>query len=220
MPLRLAIANKNYSSWSMRPWVLLTQAGIPFEEVQLKFADDGGVEGIEQWSPTGKVPVLWVDDEPVWDSLAICESVAELCPDKQLWPADARARRVARAVSAEMHSGFGELRKQMPMNLRSSFPDKGRTPGSARDIARIVNVWEACRERFGAGGEMLFGRFTIADAMFAPVVTRFRTYAVRISPVAQRYADAVVALDAVQNWYAGALAEKEFVPADEPYAAR
>lgn len=218
MHLRLAIANKNYSSWSMRPWVLLVQSGVPFEEIQLKFSDDGLVQGIGQWSPTGKVPVLWVDDEPVWDSLAICESVAELHPDKQLWPADAQARRLARAISAEMHSGFGQLRKHMPMNLRASFPDKGRTPGCARDIQRIVAIWETCRERFGASGELLFGRFTIADAMFAPVVTRFRTYAVSLPPLARRYADAVLALDAVQKWYTGGLAEKEFVSADEPYA--
>src|SRR5688500_1542203 len=119
MPLRLAIANKNYSSWSMRPWVLITQAGIPLEEIQLKFGAGGGVRGAARSAATGKVPVLWVDDEPVWDSLAICESVAELYPDKHFWPADARARRVARAISAEMHSGFGDLRKGMPMNLRA-----------------------------------------------------------------------------------------------------
>jgi glutathione S-transferase len=220
MRLRLVIANKNYSSWSMRPWVLLAQAGIAFEEIQLKFDDDNKVRGIERWSPTGKVPVLWIDDEPVWDSLAICESVAELHPDRQLWPADARARRLARAISAEMHAGFGDLRKAMPMNLRASFPDKGRNPGSARDIARIVSIWQDCRARFGAGGDLLFGRFTIADAMFAPVATRFKTHAVELPPVAQRYADAVLALPAVQQWYAGGLAETEFVAADEPYASR
>lgn len=218
MPLRLVIANKNYSSWSMRPWVLLTQAGIPFQEIQLKFTDDGGVGGIQRWSPTGKVPVLWVEDQPVWESLAICEALAELHPDKQLWPADVAARRAARAISAEMHAGFLDLRKSMPMNLRASHPDKGRNPGSARDIARIVSIWEDCRGRCGEGGDLLFGAFSIADAMFAPVVTRFRTYAVGLPPVAQRYADAVLALPSVQQWYAEALAEREFVPADEPYA--
>ena len=220
MPLRLIIANKNYSSWSMRPWVLLTQAGIAFEEVQLKFDDDNKVEGITQWSPTRKVPVLWVDDEPVWDSLAICETVAELYPDRQLWPADAKARRVARAISAEMHAGFGDLRKNMPMNLRASHPDKGRTPGSLNDIERIVAIWEACRARFGAGGDMLFGGFTVADAVYAPVVTRFKTYAVELPSIAQRYAEAMLALPSVRKWYEGALAETEFVPADEPYARR
>ena len=192
--LRLVIANKNYSSWSLRPWVLLTQAGIAFEEVQLKFTDDGEVGQIEKWSPTGKVPVLWVDDEPVWDSLAICETLAELYPDKTLWPADRVARRVARAISAEMHSGFGGLRSAMPMNIRSAHPGKGRTPGALKDIERIVAVWESCRARFGGGGDMLFGDFGCADAMFAPVATRFRTYAVALPPVAQRYADALLAL--------------------------
>jgi glutathione S-transferase len=220
MPLRLVIANKNYSSWSMRPWVLLTQAGIPFEEVQLKFDDVNTVRGIAQWSPTGKVPVLWMDGEPVWDSLAICESVAELHPEKRLWPADVDARRLARAVCAEMHSGFPELRRSMPMNLRASHPDKGRNPGSLRDIERVTAIWEGCRGRFGAGGELLFGHFTVADAMYAPVATRFRTYGVSLPPVAQRYAEAVLALPAVRRWYEGALSETEFVPADEPYATR
>lgn len=218
--LKLAISNKNYSSWSMRPWVLLTQAAIPFQEVQLKFTDDGGVAGIEKWSPTGKVPVLWVDGEPVWDSAAIFETVAELYPEKTLWPADPVARRVARSISAEMHSGFRGLRSAMPMNIRSSHPDQGRTPEALKDIARVLAIWESCRERFGDGGPMLFGRFSCADAMFAPVVMRFRTYAVPLPASAQHYVDAVFELPAVKAWCRGALAETEFVPADEPYARR
>jgi glutathione S-transferase len=220
MRLRLVVGNKNYSSWSMRPWVLLKQADIPFEEVQLKFTDDGGVGGVEQWSPTGKVPVLWLDDEPVWDSLAIGETVSELFPQKTLWPADPAARRLARAISAEMHSGFGDLRNAMPMNIRSFHPGKGRTPGALRDIERVVAIWETCRNRFGAGSAMLFGQFTCADAMFAPVVSRFKTYAVQLPPTAQGYADAVLDLDAVKAWYRGALAETDFVAADEPYASK
>jgi glutathione S-transferase len=216
--LKLVIGNKNYSSWSLRPWVLLTQAGIAFEEVQLKFDDDGRVRGVQRWSPTGKVPVLWVDDQPVWDSLAICETAAELFPDKRLWPADAAARRVARSVSAEMHSGFGELRKAMPMNVRSAHPGKGHTPGALHDVARIVSIWESCRARFGGGGDFLFGAFGCADAMFAPVTLRFATYAVPLPPDAQRYAETVRALPAMQQWCAGARAETEFVAADEPYA--
>ena len=215
--LRLVIANKTYSSWSMRPWVLLTQAGIPFEEVQLKFADNGNVAGIEGLSPTGLVPVLWVDDQPVWDSLAICEAVAELFPDKQLWPSDPTARRMARSISAEMHAGFRDLRKNMPMNIRTSHPGKGRSPAVERDITRIAEIWGSCRARFGSGGDMLFGSFTCADAMFVPVVTRFVTYAVSLPATAQQYAEAVLALPAVQKWCAAARAETEFVPADEPY---
>jgi len=219
MQLRLAIGNKNYSSWSMRPWVLMVQAGIAFDEIQLKFSDDGRVAGIERWSPTDKVPVLWIDDEPVWDSLAICETLAELYPEKQLWPAAIDARRVARAISAEMHSGFEELRKAMPMNIRASHPNKGRTAGALKDIDRVITIWESCRGRFGGDGALLFGAFTCADAMFAPVVSRLRTYGVALPPTAQRYADAVLGLSAVKAWYEGALAEREFVAADEPYAA-
>ena len=218
--LKLVIANKNYSSWSLRPWLLLTHAGIAFEEVQLRFTDDGNVVGVEPWSPTRKVPVLWIDEQPVWDSLAICETVAEMFPEKRLWPADTAARRMARSISAEMHSGFADLRKAMPLNIRSSYPDKGRTPGALRDIERVVSIWESCRQRFGAGGEFLFGGFSCADAMFAPVTLRFAVYAVALPPVAQRYAETVRALPAMQQWCAAARAETEFVAADEPYATR
>jgi glutathione S-transferase len=176
------------------------------------------VRGIEGLSPTGKVPVLWIDREPVWDSLAIVETIAEMYPDKHLWPIDPVARHHARSVSAEMHSSFGNLRAKMGMNIRSSHPGKGRTPESEKDIVRVVELWESCRSRFGAGGDMLFGEFTIADAMFAPVATRFQTYAVALPPVAKRYSDALLDLDAVKQWCTAARAETEFVPADEPYA--
>lgn len=217
-PLKLAIANKNYSSWSMRPWVLLTQAGIAFEEIQLKFNDAGSIPGIEPYSPTHQVPVLIVDGEPVWDSLAIGEAVAELFPDKRLWPADARARQIARSICAEMHAGFRNLRSAMPMNIRASLPGKGMSPAVQKDIDRIVEIWESCRARYGQGGELLFGQFGVADAYYAPVATRFRTYAVTLPAVAQRYADALLALSAVREWMAQARRETEFVRADEPYA--
>ena len=221
-PLKLVVGNKNYSSWSMRPWVLLTQAGIAFEEIQLKFTEDGeggvAVAGIAPYSPTGQVPALIVDGEPVWDSLAICEAAAELFPAKKLWPADARARQFARSICAEMHAGFRNLRGAMPVNIRASHPGKGMSPAVQRDIDRIVEIWESCRARFGAGGEMLFGQFTIADAYYAPVATRFLTYAVTLPPLAQRYADALLELPAVREWMAQARRETEFVRADEPYA--
>src|SRR5712692_5670789 len=220
--MQIVISNKNYSSWSMRPWVLAREAGILFEEVQLKFDESSGglkVADIERYGVAGKVPVLVIDGEPVWDSLAICETLAERFPDKQLWPTDARARQVARSICAEMHSGFQALRGGMPMNIRSRHPGKGMTPESRRDIERVVAIWSSCRERFGKGGPLLFGRFSIADAYYAPVVTRFQTYAVALPSAAQAYCDAVLALSGVREWMDGARRETEFVAADEPYAS-
>ena len=218
--MQLVISNKNYSSWSMRPWVLLREAGIAFEEVQIKFDDAGHPAGAERYSPTGKVPVLVIDGEPVWDSLAICETVAERFPEKQLWPADARARRMARSVCAEMHSSFQSLRSHMPMNIRGRHPGKGMTTEVQRDITRVLQIWKGCRERHDAGGPLLFGRFSVADAYYAPVVMRFQTYEVPLSKDAQAYCDAVLALGAVREWCDAARRETEFVAGDEPYAAR
>ena len=220
MKLELDIGNKNYSSWSMRPWLVLRQADIPFQEIALKFAADNRVIGIERYSPTRKVPVLLLDGEPVWDTLAICETLAELYPQRELWPLEAAARRMARSICAEMHSGFQALRSAMPMNLRSRHPGKGLNPDSKRDIDRVVEIWSACRSRFGAGGPFLFGRFSIADAFYAPVVTRFETYAVALDPVPQAYAQAVQGLESVRAWTEAALRETEVVAADEPYATR
>jgi glutathione S-transferase len=223
MRLQLVIGNKNYSSWSMRPWILLRQAGIAFEEVQLKFEDkDGGlaVAGIDQYSAARKVPVLLIDGEPVWDSLAICETVAELFPDKHLWPESPEARRVARSACAEMHSGFQNLRGKMPMNIRGRHPGKGMTPEVRKDIDRIVALWTECRERFGGAGSLLFGKFTVADAFYAPVVMRFQTYGVKVPPAAQEYCEAVKALSAVKEWSEAGRRESEVVAADEPYATK
>jgi glutathione S-transferase len=218
--LALAIGNKNYSSWSMRPWVALRQAGIPFREIQLWFDDEARASGAEQYSPTGQVPVLLVDGAPVWDSLAICETAAELFPDRHLWPADAHARARARAVCAEMHAGFRNLRGEMPMNIRSSFPGKGMNPAVERDIERVCSLWSDCRGKFGAGGPLLFGKFSVADAYYAPVVTRFITYAPSLPQPARDYVEAVRGLPAVQEWMAAARRETAFVAADEPYAKK
>ncbi len=214
----LVIGNKNYSSWSLRPWVLLRQAGIPFDEVLLKFHSAEWDKNIARYSPTGLVPILWVAAQPVWDTLAICETVAELHPEKQLWPADPRARQIARSICAEMHAGFRAVRGAMPMNIRASHPGKGMTPEVERDIARITAIWEQCRKDYGQGGALLFGHFTAADAFYAPVASRFRTYAVRLTPVVQAYADAVLELPAMREWMAAARRETEFVVEDEPYA--
>ncbi|HEX4942770.1 MAG TPA: glutathione S-transferase family protein, partial [Usitatibacteraceae bacterium] len=216
--LTLVIGNKNYSSWSMRPWVLLTQLGIPFEERKLRFNSDEWDAGIGRWSPSGLVPVLWRGNEAVWDSLAIMEAVAEWFPDKGVWPADPAARALARSTAAEMHAGFRNLRAKMPMSIRSRYPGKGMTPEVRADIDRIEHLWRDARSRFGSGGDFLFGRFSAADAMFAPVVMRFATYGVTCGPVSARYCRAMQAAAGVRAWIEGAQQETEFVAEDEPYA--
>jgi len=206
----LVIGNKAYSSWSMRPWLLMKQAGLAFDEVRIPLYQEGHDRKIREYSPAGRVPVLVDGAVTVWDSLAICEYLAERHAEKILWPANAAARAHARAVSAEMHAGFAALRSNMGMNVRRSFPGVGMTPEVAKDIARIEQLWEDCLQRYG--GPFLFGAFGIADAMYAPVATRFRTYAVGLSAVAQRYADLLLALPAVAEWYAAAHAETEVLP--------
>lgn len=218
--LALVIGNKNYSSWSMRPWVLLRQAGIPFREIQLWFDEDGRAQGIDAYSPTRQVPVLLVNEEPVWDSLAICETVAQLFPDKRLWPGDTRAQALARSACAEMHAGFRSLRSAMPMNIRVPLPGKGMSPAVERDIQRITALWSDCRGRYGSGGGLLFGHFTVADAYYAPVVMRFITYAAALPAVARDYVEAVRRLPAVVEWMEAARRETQFVAADEPYAKK
>ena len=216
--LKLVIADKNYSSWSMRAWVLLRELGIEFEEVPLKFSPDVSVIGIERYSAAGKVPVLLVDAEPVWDSLAICETVAELFPEEHIWPGERRARQVARSVCAEMHSGFQAMRNSMPMNIRGRHAGKGVNPDTRRDIDRVVSIWQDCRRNFGAGGDLLFGQFSAADAYFVPVAMRFATYAVELPTAAQAYAGSVRALRSVREWTDAAKLETAFIAAEEPYA--
>lgn len=218
MELRLVIGNKNYSSWSLRPWLLLKQAGIPFSEIRIPLYMPESKERILEFSPSGKVPALIDGDVTVWESLAICEYLAERFPDKQLWPRDTKARALARAVSNEMHAGFSELRTHMSFNARKHLPDKGRTPGVQKDIERITNLWNECRTRFGADGPFLFGRFSIADAMYAPVALRFVTYAVMLDAVSATYVEAIENLPAVKEWIATGRAETEVIPAFEPYA--
>lgn len=203
----LVIGNKNYSSWSLRPWLLLRQSRIDFDEILIELGAPDTRERILQYSPAGKVPVLIDGAVTVWDSLAISEYLAERYPQAQLWPADVAARAVARAVSAEMHSGFTALRENMTLNCRKHLPGKGRAPGVAEDIARITELWTDCRQRFGQDGEFLFGGFSIADAMYAPVALRFRTYGVELDPLCAAYAQTLLELPAVQDWVAQAGAE-------------
>ena len=216
--LTLVVGNKNYSSWSMRPWVLMKQLGIPFDEVTLKFNSAEWDAQIERWSPSRLVPVLWRETQSVWDSLAIMETLAEWYPQKGIWPADATARAFARSAAAEMHSGFRDLRASMPMNIRASHPGKGMNPGVRANIDRIVHLWTEARQRFGAGGPFLFGAFCACDAMYAPVVMRFRTYGVKLTGEAAAYCEAMRDASGVRAWVEAALQEKEFVADDEPYA--
>jgi glutathione S-transferase len=205
----LVIGNKNYSSWSLRPWLALRMAGIPFEEVRIPLYVPGARDAILRHSPAGKVPVLRDGDVTVWESLAICEYAAELAPHAGLWPAEPAARAHARAICAEMHAGFVALRSALPMNLRAEGARIALAPEVEADVARVVAIWEECRARFGAGGPLLFGVFTNADAMFAPVVTRFHSYGVALPPAAQAYADAVRALAPMREWTAAGVAEAE-----------
>jgi glutathione S-transferase len=205
----LVIGNKNYSSWSLRPWLALRMAGVEFEEVRIPLYREDSKAAILRYSPSGKVPIWIEDGVAVWESLAICERAAELAPGAGLWPADPAARAHARAISAEMHAGFSALRNAMPMNLRAAGARIAVGPEVRADVERIVAIWEDCRARFGAGRPFLFGAFGNADAMYAPVVTRFHSYGVSLPPVAQAYVEAVRALPAMQEWAAAGIAEAE-----------
>jgi glutathione S-transferase len=215
----LVIGNKCHSSWSLRPWILMRQLGIPFEEVLIPFSNpfhspEWKAE-VRKYSPAGKVPALVEGDIAVWESLAIMEYVAELRPDLPVWPSDKAARAMARSISAEMHSGFQALRSACPMNLGKKYGEKDRGTEVANDVARVTEIWRTARERFGAGGPFLFGAFGAADAMYAPVVTRFDTYGIAVDPVCRAYMDAVLGTPAFREWRAAALAETWVVPEDE-----
>lgn len=208
--MKLVIGDKNYSSWSMRPWLLLAHFGIPFDEIAIELRRDDTAARIREYSPTGKVPCL-IDDHgfAIWDSLAIAETLAERYPQFPMWPADPLDRAHARCISAEMHAGFTALRTEMVMNVRASAPGRGAMPDALADVARIDTLWGACLA--ASGGPFLFGEFGIADAMYAPVVMRFNTYAPELSPEAAGYAARVTALPAVQRWIEGARRETNVI---------
>lgn len=205
--LVLVIGTRSWSSWSLRPWLALKQAGLPFEEVLIRLRQPGSKEKILAQSPSGRVPVLKDGGLVIWDSLAICEYVAEIACAVPLWPENKGARAVARAVSAEMHSGFPALREHLSMDLTRDLPLPELPLDARADVERVQSSWNDCRGRFGGGGPFLFGRWSIADAMYAPVVTRFNTYGVPLDPVSRAYADAVLALPAMQEWIS--LAKRE-----------
>ena len=222
--LKLTIGNKNYSSWSMRPWVLLRQAGIPFEEKLVRFdAFDAGSQfkqALAGLTPTGKVPVLQDDALVIWDTLAIAEYLAEQFPEKQLWPKDKAARARARSVCAEMHAGFSALRSHCTMNIEASLPDTGALiwrdqPAVRADVERLVAMWSELLQAHG--GPLLFGNFSIVDAYFAPVCMRLKTYALPVPPAISAYVECVAALPGVAAWIADARAEADFRAFEEPY---
>ena len=207
--LTLVIANKTYSSWSLRPWLAMTHFGEPFDEIVIPLHQDATSSEILKYSPAGKVPVLHHGSITVWESLAILEYMADAFYDRLWWPADPHAKAHARYIAAEMHAGFGALRTAMPMNLRKTYSARAWSSDVTKDIGRIQDIWCDARARFGSWGDFLFGSFTIADAMYAPVVTRFKTYTVEMDDVCSAYAEAILTLPAMQKWIAEA--------ADEPW---
>jgi len=214
--LTIYLGNKNYASWSLRAWLALKRTTVAFEEVVVPLYQPASRETVLKYSPSGRLPALKHGELTVWDSLAICEYLAESFPTFELWPRDQAMRAAARSVSAEMHSGFPALRQHLPMNIRSSFPGREITPEVQGDINRIMAIWRDCRARFGDGrGPFLFGRFTIADAMYAPIVTRFRTYRIELERDAEAYCDAIMGLPAMQEWIAAASNEPMIVEQSE-----
>jgi len=215
MALKLIIGNKNYSSWSFRPWIGLKIAGIDFHEVLIPLYEPGSAEEIRKYSPGGKVPILIDGDTAVWESLSILEYLAEKFPKAGFWPHDARARALARSVASEMHGGFMAVRNHCPMNMARKVIKRELTPAVEANVRRIDTLWTDCRNRYGKDGPFLFGRFGAADAMYAPVVSRFHTYAVAVSATSRAYMDAVMALPAWHEWYAEGVKEKWVLPQDE-----
>ena len=204
---KLILGNKRYSSWSLRGWLLARLAGIDCKEVVIPLRQADTRARILEYSPAGKVPTLMIDGEAVWYSLAIAETLAECFPDKGLWPADPGARRLARSLAAEMHSGFPALRSSLPMDLGAQYPRHAITPEVEADICRMQTIWRDCRQRYGSGGAFLFGEFCIAAAFYAPVVTRFRTYDVKLDEVCEAYCRSVVENAWMKEWAAAAAKE-------------
>lgn len=204
--LTLVIGNKNYSSWSCRPWLVLTHFKIPFQEIQIPLAQPDSKAKVLKYSPTGKVPLLKYGRISVWESLAICDYLADLFPKKNLWPKDKLKRAYARSIASEMHAGFINLRKACPMNVKLR-KEIALTPEIEKDVKRIIYIWEDCRKKFGKKSDFLFGDFSIADAMFTPIVFRFRSYGIPTTPIVQKYMKAVLNLPAVKQWEDAALKE-------------
>ena len=215
MALTLILGNKNYSSWSLRPWIAMRQAGIDFAEEVIPLYEPGSRERILKYSAAGKVPILLDGDMAIWESLAIIEHIAEKFPTAGLWPQEPAARAHARAISAEMHAGFAALRNHCPMNMRRTAKARALTPEVEEDIKRIEAIWADSRARFGRSGPFLLGVFSAADAMYAPVVSRFSSYAIPVGAPARDYMGAMMALPAWKEWAAAAAAEPWVMPHNE-----
>ena len=215
MKPRLIIGNKNYSSWSLRAWFLMREAGIDFDEHRIALDTEATGQEIAAYTAAGRVPVLLLGDVTVWDTMAIAETLAERWPDKHLWPADADMRAHARSISAEMHSGFDVLRAQMPMNCRAMGRRVPLPDELTNNIDRIIAIWTDCHRRYGEIGPWLFGDFSIADAMFAPVVLRFRTYGINLNESAGFYPQRLLESEAMQEWLAACESEVEVIAQDE-----
>lgn len=213
--MKLVIGNKNYSSWSLRSWLLLKEAGIDFEEQRVPLDTETSAEELSKISPTCRVPVLLLDDQVIWDTIAIAETVAERWPEKELWPADDAARAHARSISAEMHAGFSTLREAMPMNCRAMGRKVALPDALTADIGRIFEIWSDCHHRYSSDGRWLFGNFSVADAMFAPVVLRFRTYGINLPESASAYPARLLESKSMQEWLLESESETEVIKGDE-----
>ncbi len=214
--LFLLIGNKKYSSWSLRPWLVLKQTGRPFEEQLVALDQPDTRANILKYSPSGKVPFLRHGKVEVWESLAICEYLAEAFPEAQLWPKDVAARAHARAVSNEMHAGFNDLRRYLPMDVSRDLKAESRAEHVQAEISRVQLLWIDCRRRHGAKGPFLFGRFSIADGMFAPVATRFWTYGVKLEPMTAEYVTTIMRLPAMGEWIEAARQEPWVITYPDP----
>ena len=204
MSLTLIIGTKKWSSWSLRPWMVMKEAKLPFKEIIIALRQPDTRARILEYCASGKLPILIDGREMVWDSLAILEYLAHRFPETKLWPQELGAFACAKSISAEMHSGFFDLRREYPMDIGVEVPMPTPSPGAAADIERVQQIWRDARSRFGGAGPFLFGRFSIADAMYAPVVTRFRTYSVPVDPVSASYMDTILALPSMNAWYRAA----------------